>query len=161
MPNSRAFHNESLALSVRTSASHFSYGGTPLTAEDYDPYLHSRRIAWEPRSHIVSAGSSLVRCTGSTPHAWTHSEGSAWASYPRQNILNLHVARHPFWVAKAPGTGVTTQERWNLALTPPTRKATMGRVPWDSSFIAAHVLDGNPVLRGSRRLSPSRPKHER
>lgn len=157
-----SFLGESGAFSQRSANSFLA--GTPLTPADFDPRLHGRRMAWEPRAHLVAGRSPLIRCTGTSRHAMQNTEGSAWIAYNRDTRLNLHEARHPYWVSKAPGTGFTTQERWNLSPSQPAHKtpfAPPGRAGWDASFTVAHVLDRNPVFRGNRRLPASRPKFER
>ena len=85
-------------------------------------------MGWEPRAHLIAGRSTLVRCTGTSRHAVQSIEGTAWTAYNREHRLNLHEARHPYWVAKAPGTGFTTQERWNLSPTQPAHTRTFS--PW-------------------------------
>eukprot|EP00327_Prymnesium_parvum_P006845 CAMPEP_0182807730 /NCGR_PEP_ID=MMETSP0006_2-20121128/6281_1 /TAXON_ID=97485 /ORGANISM="Prymnesium parvum, Strain Texoma1" /LENGTH=156 /DNA_ID=CAMNT_0024933417 /DNA_START=91 /DNA_END=563 /DNA_ORIENTATION=+ len=73
MPNSRAFHNESLALSVRTSASHFSYGGTPqqqkitIRTSTAGELRGSLGLTLSPQGPVLSVALGALRTPGRTP----------------------------------------------------------------------------------------------
>ena len=70
-----------------------------------------------------------------------------WERYSREDRLNVDLERHPFWVAKSPGTYDHTKERWNLHV--PQSRAAHRRPAtthntWDSQFTSAHVIFAAP-----------------
>jgi len=82
----------------------------------------------------------------------------AWSKLNREDLLNMNLENHPYWVAKSPGTFDHTRERWNLYHAPVSARKRPS-TGWDSRFGTAHVLDGNPVHNGIRVLSPARRRH--
>ena len=127
---------------LSSAGSYNSFRGTPITPEELDPRLHSRRMTWEPRAHLVDGRSRLIRATGTLKFSTQNIEGTSWVAYDRAHRLNLHEARHPYWVTKAPGTGFATVERWNLTPSQPVQKrpySPPGRPGWNEHFTVAHV----------------------
>ena len=89
--------------------------------------------------------------------------------------LNINLEQHPSWIAKSPGTYVSTFER-NLTFDPPLGPPPLRRpfTPnWDARFPVANSLSNDPVVNGRRKglsnrrgtpignLSPSRPWTQR
>ncbi|KAL3928319.1 MAG: hypothetical protein SGPRY_002436 [Prymnesium sp.] len=118
--------------------SHLSLGGSVFTEEESDPYLFSRRVAWEPRLHIIPRPSGQMRAASTAPHSNASLDGSAWQMYTRENRLNLHLLEHPYWVNKSPGIGFSSRERFN-AFSTTSPRMTPRRPAWDHSFVVAHV----------------------
>jgi len=128
-----------------TRAATGALSATSYSSQLENASLYSRRQEWNQTSHL------------NTRHK------PAWERYGREDLLNVNLELHPFWVAKSPGTYDSTFERWNLWTAPSSPSSPRSRVGsptgWDSRFISAHTLDGNPVYNGMRTLSPARRRH--
>lgn len=151
------------------SASYVSHvSDSPSAAGSHN---HERRQGWNSRAQH----------TADSPHAQSSRVDTlllsraefgvpAWSKFSRDDSLNQHLEKHPYWVNKAPGTYDHSHERWNLlpAPVPPVGqrdmwasfpKNTSTSEDWDSRHPVAHVLDGNPIENGNRKLSPARRRH--
>jgi len=128
-----------------TRAATGAVSATSYSSQMEDASFFGRRQQWNQSSHL------------NTPNK------PAWDRYGRDDLLNVNLELHPFWVAKSPGTYDHTRERWNLWTAPSANLSPRSRLGspagWDIRFITAHTLDGNPVYNGMRTLSPARRRH--
>lgn len=163
-PSRRAASPTFRAGATSPQPSHRSSSRSWVSLTRSPSYAASRR-SYDPTTALAAkreAAFDLSSAHVQLQKPWdSHSRGNAvpWRTYEevysgrRNGPLRLDLQPNPQWVAKAPGTGLSTFERpvlrpqrWALsshAKTPPP--------VWDNGFVHLHSVDRNPVVQGTRK----------